>query len=79
MSNAAYRKGWDRIFAPKVPPQMLRCPFSLRRGIQIEVTLPHDLKVSDLRRFVWYLATMCDDWDTEMGMPEIVFPGQADA
>ena len=39
MGNA-YRDGWDRTFGPKESPRMLRCPFPLRRGLQIEVTLP---------------------------------------
>jgi len=68
MSNQAYRDGWERIFAPKTP-EMIRCPFPLRRGVQIDVTLPRDLQLRDLRRFVAYLATMCDDWEPGMGLP----------
>ncbi len=63
-----------RIFAPKPPPEMLRCPFPLRRDMQIEVTLPRDLVLKDLRRFVWYLVTMCDDWDVDDGLPGFMWP-----
>jgi hypothetical protein len=72
--SKAYRDGWERTFAPKASPEMLRCPFPLRRGIQIEVTLPSDLRLADLRRFVWYLVTMCDDWDVDDGFPSLAWP-----
>lgn len=71
-----YREGWERTFGPKPAPRMLRCLHTLRRGMRIEVTLPEDLRLSDIRRFVWYLATMCDDWDVNDGMPEIVLPSR---
>ncbi|MGA9307322.1 MAG: hypothetical protein WBW31_18100 [Candidatus Sulfotelmatobacter sp.] len=78
MGNA-YRDGWDRTFGPKESPRMLRCPFPLRRGLQIEVTLPDDLKLADLRRFVWYLVTMCDDWDEDDGFPSFAWPDRKTA
>lgn len=74
MSSEAYRDGWERIFNPKPPVVMHRCPFPLRRGMQIELTLPSDLKLADLRRLVWYLVTMCDDWDVDGGFPSFAWP-----
>jgi hypothetical protein len=73
MSTKAYRDGWDRIFTPK-PPRMLRTPFPLRPGVQITVEIPADFNLRDLRRFVWYLATMCNDWEPEMGFPSLTWP-----
>jgi hypothetical protein len=70
--SAAYREGWDRIFDPPLP-RLIRCPFNLRRGLTIHVDVPSDLKLRDLRRFVQYLATMCDDWEVEMGLPVLSF------
>ena len=67
--NAAYREGWDRIFNPPRPVTMYRCPFALRRGMQIDLSLPSDLKLRDLTRLVQYLVTMCDDWEVEMDLP----------
>lgn len=71
--SAAYRAGWERIFGPS-PPEIHRSSFPLRRGLQIVVELPSDLKLLDLRRFVQYLATMCNDWEVEMGLPVLSWP-----
>jgi hypothetical protein len=65
----AYREGWERTFAPKPVPKMLRCPFPLRPGLMINVELPSDLRLADLARFVSYLVTMCDDWNPDDGFP----------
>jgi len=72
MTSAAYRDGWERIFGPPAP-KITSCPFPLRRGLTITVELPSDLKLADLRRFVWYLVTMCNDWEVEMGLPVLAF------
>jgi hypothetical protein len=74
--SQAYREGWERTFGPKAPPELLRCPFPLRKGLIIHVELPRDLELRDLRRFVQYLATMSDDWEPEMGLPVLAFPEQ---
>ncbi len=71
--SQAYREGWDRIFGPP-PPKIMSCSFPLRRDLMIIVELPSDLKLKDLRRFVQYLATMCDDWEVEMGLPVLTWP-----
>ena len=68
-----YREGWELLFGPP-PPKMHQCLFNLRRGMIIDLNLPDDLKLADLHRFVQYLATMCDDWEPEMGLPKIIFP-----
>ena len=52
----------------------MSCSFPLRRDLMIIVELPSDLKLKDLRRFVQYLATMCDDWEVEMGLPVLTWP-----
>lgn len=73
MSHQAYRDGWDRTFAPKAPPKpppIIRCPFPIRRGVQIELTIPKDLVLADLPRLMMYLVTMCNDWDIDKGMPD---------
>jgi hypothetical protein len=72
MSTKAYRDGWERTFRSK--PTIHVCPFNMRRGLVINVELPDDLKLRDLRRFVQYLATMCDDWEPEMGFPVLAWP-----
>ena len=59
--SKAYRDGWSRCSDPR-PHLITRHPFPLRRGMVVNVELPHDLCLRDLRRFVQYLATMCDDW-----------------
>jgi hypothetical protein len=71
----AYREGWERTFVPPVPPPTIRrCPFPLRPGMTIDVYLPSDLRLADLRRLVWYLVTMCDDWEPEQGFPSFAWP-----
>ena len=69
----AYRDGWEQVFGPKPAPKVTRHPFPLRRGMVINVELPSDLRLRDLRRFAQYLATMCDDWEPEMGLPVLMF------
>lgn len=70
---SAYADGWLRIFGPK-PPKVISCPFPLRADLTIRVELPTDLRKADLRRFVWYLVTMCDDWEPEDGFPSFAYP-----
>ena len=71
--SKAYRDGWEHVFGPKAAPKITRHPFPLRRSMVVNVELPHDLCLRDLRRFVQYLATMCDDWGPEMGLPGLAF------
>ena len=40
------------MFGPKAAPKITRHPFPLRRGMVVNVELPHDLCLRDLRRFV---------------------------
>jgi len=72
--NAAYRAGWDRIFGPKTPPKMITNPFNLRKDVRIQYEVPQDFNLHDLRRLVTHLATMCEDWEPEMGWPDVSFP-----
>lgn len=71
--SRAYRDGWEQVFGAKPAPKVTRHPFPLRRGMVINVDLPSDLRLRDLRRFTQYLATMCDDWEVEMGLPVLMF------
>jgi hypothetical protein len=73
----AYREGWERIFGPK-SPKVISCPFNLRSDLTIRVDLPTDLHLADLRRFVWYLVTMCDDWEPWRGFPSFAWPEHGD-
>ena len=70
--SQAFREGWERVFGLRPPPKIVLCPFNLRRGLVIHVELPNDFCLRDLRRFVRYLATMCDDWEPEDGLPVLV-------
>ena len=70
--TAAFRAGWERIFGPP-SPKMLNCPFNLRRRMVLDISLPSDLKLREVRRFAQFLTTMCDDWDHERGLPALVF------
>src|ERR1700687_4040388 len=72
-ATEAYRDGWERTFAPRPTPKMLRCPFPLRRGMMIDLEVPSDLRLADLARLVSYLVTMCEDWDSDAGFPRFDF------
>jgi len=61
------------VYLGRQRPRSRLAHFPLRRGLTITVELPSDLKLSDLRRFVWYLVTMCNDWEVEMGLPVLAF------
>jgi hypothetical protein len=53
---------------------LLSCPFNLRRGLIIQVQLPSDLTLKDVRRIVRFLVTMAGDYEPEMGPPSVTFP-----
>ena len=74
--SQVYRDGWDRVFAPKPPPRMITAPFNLRRGMQVPVVIPEDLVLKDIRRLIYYLHTMCDDWGPDDGFPDLTLPGR---
>lgn len=73
--SQAYRDGWDRVFRPK-PPHMITNPLRLRPGVEIPITTPSDFKLKDLRRVVYYLHTMCEDWYPHDGFPDLTLPGR---
>jgi len=76
--NAAYRDGWERTFGPKpkATPRIIRNPYPLRPGLDIRYEIPEDFTIQDLRRLTRHLSTMCSDWEPQMGVAEIAFPGE---
>lgn len=74
--TAAFRDGWDRTFGPKLPKrrsQIICNPFPLRRDVTVHYEVPDDFTVADLQRFVRHLATMCSDWEPNLGFPTLTF------
>lgn len=74
MSTKAYRDGWERVFGPRTPVEMISNPFMLRHDLSIRYEIPRDFALRDLRRLVRHLATMCDDWEPEHGFPVLAWP-----
>ena len=74
MSSAAYRDGWNRIFNPPRPVEIVRNPFNLRPGLVVHYEVPCDFRIRDLARLTRHLATMANDWEPEHGLPELSWP-----